>query len=68
VSLLTAYITYARANIRPVLSEDASTELVAIYGEMRKLGQDIRASERRITATTRQLESMIRSACKNEVS
>lgn len=27
---------------------------------MRKLGEDIRASERRITATTRQLESMIR--------
>lgn len=29
---------------------------------MRKLGEDIRASERRITATTRQLESMIRLA------
>ena len=27
---------------------------------MRKLGEDIRAQERRITATTRQLESMIR--------
>jgi DNA replication licensing factor MCM4 len=27
---------------------------------MRKLGEDIRASEKRITATTRQLESMIR--------
>lgn len=27
---------------------------------MRKLGDDLRASERRITATTRQLESMIR--------
>lgn len=27
---------------------------------MRKLGDDIRAAERRITATTRQLESMIR--------
>ena len=27
---------------------------------MRKLGEDIRASDRRITATTRQLESMIR--------
>lgn len=30
------------------------------YVAMRKLGEDIRASERRITATTRQLESMIR--------
>ena len=29
---------------------------------MRKLGDDVRASERRITATTRQLESMIRLA------
>ena len=29
---------------------------------MRKLGEDIRAAERRITATTRQLESMIRLA------
>lgn len=29
---------------------------------MRKLGDDIRSSERRITATTRQLESMIRLA------
>ena len=29
---------------------------------MRKLGEDVRAAERRITATTRQLESMIRLA------
>ena len=29
---------------------------------MRKLGDDVRASERRVTATTRQLESMIRLA------
>ena len=29
---------------------------------MRKLGQDVRAAEKRITATTRQLESMIRIA------
>jgi DNA replication licensing factor MCM4 len=33
---------------------------VRSYVAMRKLGEDIRASERRITATTRQLESMIR--------
>lgn len=32
------------------------------YVAMRKLGEDIRAAERRITATTRQLESMIRLA------
>jgi DNA replication licensing factor MCM4 len=30
------------------------------YVDMRKLGQDVRAAEKRITATTRQLESMIR--------
>lgn len=30
------------------------------YVNMRKLGDDIRSSDRRITATTRQLESMIR--------
>lgn len=29
---------------------------------MRKLGEDVRAAERRVTATTRQLESMIRLA------
>src|SRR5699024_349279 len=32
------------------------------YVNMRKLGDDIRTSDRRITATTRQLESMIRLA------
>ena len=32
------------------------------YVDMRKLGEDVRAAERRITATTRQLESMIRLA------
>jgi len=46
--------------IKPVISEAAGEELVKQYVEMRKLGEDIRASEKRITATTRQLESMIR--------
>jgi DNA replication licensing factor MCM4 len=57
---LTAYISYARAHIQPRISEEASQELVRSYVEMRKLGEDVRAAERRITATTRQLESMIR--------
>ncbi|WRT70901.1 uncharacterized protein IL334_007900 [Kwoniella shivajii] len=57
---LTAYITYARSKIHPVLSEDASTALVQAYVEMRKAGVDSRTQEKRITATTRQLESMIR--------
>ncbi|KAK8850719.1 hypothetical protein IAR55_004639 [Kwoniella newhampshirensis] len=57
---LSAYITYARAKINPVLTEDASQALVQAYVEMRKAGIDSRTQEKRITATTRQLESMIR--------
>ncbi|EMR08307.1 hypothetical protein PNEG_03150 [Pneumocystis murina B123] len=57
---LTSYISYAKQNIQPVLSNEAADELVKAYIEMRKLGEDVKASERRITATTRQLESMIR--------
>ncbi|ORY28001.1 MCM2/3/5 family-domain-containing protein [Naematelia encephala] len=57
---LTAYITYARAKIQPVLTEEASNALVQAYVEMRKVGTDSRTQEKRITATTRQLESMIR--------
>ena len=57
---LTAYITYARAKIHPVLTQEASEALVTAYVEMRKAGTDSRTQEKRITATTRQLESMIR--------
>ncbi|KAJ4424835.1 MCM DNA helicase complex subunit [Gnomoniopsis sp. IMI 355080] len=62
VEFLTSYISYARANIHPTISQAAARELVDSYVEMRKLGQDVRAAEKRITATTRQLESMIRLA------
>ncbi|KAM0280384.1 hypothetical protein ACHAQH_004097 [Verticillium albo-atrum] len=62
IEFLTSYISYARANIHPTISQDAAQELVENYVEMRKLGQDVRAAEKRITATTRQLESMIRLA------
>ncbi|KAI1178804.1 cell division control protein 54 [Nemania sp. FL0916] len=62
VEFLTSYISYARAHIHPTLSQDASQALVDAYVAMRKLGQDVRAAEKRITATTRQLESMIRLA------
>ena len=48
--------------MHPTLSQDASQALVEAYVSMRKLGQDVRAAEKRITATTRQLESMIRLA------
>ena len=60
IELLTAYISYARANISPVLSAEAGDVLAERYVELRRAGEDPRSSERRITATTRQLESMIR--------
>lgn len=62
VEFLTSYISYARANVHPTISQPAAQQLVDAYVEMRRLGQDVRAQERRITATTRQLESMIRLA------
>ncbi|KAI1335633.1 cell division control protein 54 [Xylariaceae sp. FL0016] len=62
VEFLTLYISYARAHVHPTLSQDASQALVEAYVKMRKLGQDVRSAEKRITATTRQLESMIRLA------
>ncbi|KAH7928821.1 MCM-domain-containing protein [Leucogyrophana mollusca] len=58
---LSAYIDYARTHIHPVLSSEACDELVASYVSLRSIGgSDPRSSEKRITATTRQLESMIR--------
>ncbi|RDL29986.1 DNA helicase [Venustampulla echinocandica] len=60
IEFLTSYISYARTKCQPRISAEASKELVDSYVEMRKLGEDVRAAERRITATTRQLESMIR--------
>ena len=57
---LSAYIDYARARIHPIITEEAGSELVSSYVELRNMGDDPRASEKRITATTRQLESMIR--------
>lgn len=43
-----------------MITEAAGKELVQAYVEMRNMGADPRTSEKRITATTRQLESMIR--------
>lgn len=62
VEFLTSYISYARTKCQPCLTTAASESLVTAYVAMRKLGEDVRAAERRITATTRQLESMIRLA------
>ncbi|KAI8138048.1 MCM2/3/5 family-domain-containing protein [Fennellomyces sp. T-0311] len=58
VERLTKYISYARQNVHPILSEEAGRRLVDLYVELRKQGQD--RNEKRVTATTRQLESMIR--------
>ncbi|KAH9474787.1 DNA replication licensing factor mcm4 [Psilocybe cubensis] len=57
---LSAYIDYARSRVHPVITEEAGSELVRSYVDMRNMGDDPRASEKRITATTRQLESLIR--------
>ncbi|KAI0146655.1 MCM2/3/5 family protein [Pestalotiopsis sp. NC0098] len=62
VEFLTAYISYARETCHPTISQEAAQALVDNYVKMRKMGQDVRAAEKRITATTRQLESMIRLA------
>lgn len=60
VEFLTLYINYAKDNIHPVITDSAKKELVKSYVNMRKMGDDSRSDEKRITATTRQLESMIR--------
>ncbi|KAI5301144.1 hypothetical protein KEM56_001928 [Ascosphaera pollenicola] len=60
VEFLTSYITYAKTNVQPRLTPAAGKALSDAYVAMRKLGDDIRSADRRITATTRQLESMIR--------
>ena len=53
---LTKYIAYAKAKIRPRLSKDAASKLVQSYSEMRRA----RGNRNVVTATTRQLEAMIR--------
>lgn len=60
VEVLTAYISHARANVAPVLTAAAGDLIARHYVELRKAGEEPRSAERRITATTRQLESMIR--------
>jgi DNA replication licensing factor MCM4 len=59
-ALLTDYISYARAHVHPELSDAAAEALVEGYVEMRRLGGG--GGRRVITATPRQLESLIRLA------
>jgi DNA replication licensing factor MCM4 len=56
--ILSRYISYAKEKCHPVLEEEASRDLVKAYVEMRKAGNQ----KGTITATPRQLESLIRLA------
>lgn len=67
--LLTRYVSYARTHIKPVISQEASDELVRRYVDMRDIGRRATGMDsgqrgapaiKTISATTRQLESMIR--------
>ncbi|PRT52982.1 DNA replication licensing factor MCM4 [Wickerhamiella sorbophila] len=60
VEFLTMYISYAKQNVQPQITPEAKELLVKSYVQMRKLGSDASTADKRITATTRQLESMIR--------
>ncbi|KAG9441779.1 hypothetical protein H6P81_017633 [Aristolochia fimbriata] len=57
---LISYISYARKHIRPQLSDEAAEELTRGYVEMRKRGNFPGSSKKVITATPRQIESLIR--------
>ena len=54
--LLRDYIAHARAHCHPVIGEEAGRALIDAYVALRSLG----ASRRTVTATPRQLESLIR--------
>lgn len=54
--MLAKYISYARSYVHPLLSELAGERLSMAYMEMRQLG----TNKKIITATPRQLESLIR--------
>lgn len=59
--LLRDYIEYARKNIHPEISDEAAAQLVDSYLEMRNpSGGAISHGTRTISATARQLESLIR--------
>ena len=58
IANLSRYVAYAKAKIKPTLSKDAASMAVKAYLSMRKQ----RGSRNVVTATTRQLEAMIRLA------
>lgn len=55
-ALLRDYISYARENIHPIISDLAARELINGYLDMRRIG----GNSKTISATPRQLESLIR--------
>ncbi|XXG51405.1 hypothetical protein AAC387_Pa02g5185 [Persea americana] len=57
---LTSYISYARKHIHPQLSDEAAEDLTRGYVEMRRKGNFPGSSKKVITATPRQIESLIR--------
>lgn len=59
VEVLSRYISHARTNVHPKLSQEAADELVNGYTEMRKRGQT-GGRRKVVTATPRQLESLVR--------
>ena len=60
--LLADYISYARLNIKPQITDEAASALVEGYVDMRMLGNSANHSRNKklITATPRQLEAIIR--------
>ncbi|CAL1384886.1 unnamed protein product [Linum trigynum] len=60
IATLTAYLSYARNHINPQLSDEAAEELTRGYVEMRRRGNFPGSSKKVITATPRQIESLIR--------
>jgi DNA replication licensing factor MCM4 len=50
------YIAYATAHVHPTISDDAQKDLIEGYLDMRRMG----GNKKTITATPRQLESLIR--------
>ncbi|KAG1687887.1 hypothetical protein DVH05_004539 [Phytophthora capsici] len=61
MKLLTEYISYAKRSIHPRLSADARDGLIRAYLDLRRMGGISAASAKKnITATPRQLESLIR--------
>ncbi|CAN6444280.1 unnamed protein product [Victoria cruziana] len=57
---LTAYISYAKKHVQPMISDEAAQAFVTGYVEMRKRGNFPGSSKKVITATPRQIESVIR--------